>query len=69
MSMLRRRLLIMMATSNGIPNSPIRFSNGAVARFSDGKRGYFALDYRFVKDKSGSRMYFKDGKKVCTLRK
>ncbi len=67
--MLRRRLLIMMATSNGIPNSPIRFSNGAVARFSDGKRGYFALDYRFVKDKSGSRMYFKDGNKVCTLRK
>lgn len=59
----------MMATSNGIPNSPIRFSNGAVARFSDGKRGYFALDYRFVKDKSGSRMYFKDGRRFSVIKK
>ena len=68
MSQFRRRLLIMQAMNNGLPNSPIRFSDGSIARFSDDKRGYFALDRKFVRDKTGRKMYFKDGKRMGVLR-
>lgn len=68
MSWFRRRLLIMQAVNNGLPNSPIRFRDGSIARFSDGKRGYFALDRKFVKDKAGRKLYFKDGRMVSVLR-
>lgn len=65
MSMLRRRLLIMAATGSGIPYSPIRFIDGSIAVFCDGRTGYFPLELsagdpiRFV---DGSTAVFCDGK-------
>lgn len=41
MILLRRRLLILAAMNNGLPNMPIRFKTGERAVFSDGKHGYF----------------------------
>ena len=55
MSMFRRRLLIMMATN--LPNSPIRFIDGSIAVFCDGRTGYFPLDSS-VRDIRGGRVYF-----------
>lgn len=69
MSLLRRRLLILSAMNNGLPNMPVRFKTGERAVFSDGKHGYFSMDRRFVRDKNMSRMYFKDGKRISVLKK
>ena len=52
MSLLRRRLLILAAMNNGLPNMPVRFKTGERAVFSDGKHGYFSMDRRFVRDKN-----------------
>lgn len=49
MSLLRRRLLILAAMNNGLPNMPVRFKTGERAVFSDGKHGYFSMDRRFVR--------------------
>ena len=65
MILLRRRLLILAAMNNGLPNMPIRFKTGERAIFSDGKQ----MDRRFVRDKNMSRMYFKDGKRISVLKK
>jgi hypothetical protein len=69
MSLLRRRLLILAAMNNGLPNMPIRFKTGERAVFSDGKHGYFSMDRRFVRDMFLSRMYSKDGKRISVLKK
>ena len=68
MSLFRRRLLILAAMNNGLPNMPVRFKTGERAVFSDGKHGYFSMD-RIVRDKNMSRMYFKDGKRISVLKK
>ncbi len=69
MSLFRRRLLILAAMNNELPNMPVRFKTGERAVFSDGKHGYFSMDRRFVRDKNMSRMYSKDGKRISVLKK
>lgn len=69
MSLFRRRLLILAAMNNGLPNMPVRFRTGERAVFSDGKHGYFAMDRRFVRDKDMSRIYSRNGKRISVLKK
>lgn len=69
MSMFRRRLLMVAAINNGLPNSPIRFKDGKTAVFKDGKHGYFALDYEIVRSKGGGRIYFKDRRRMGVVKK
>ena len=69
MSLLRRRLLILAAMNNGLPNMQARFLLGERAVFSDGKHGYFSMDRRFVRDKNMTRMYPPSGKRISVLKK
>lgn len=57
MSLFRRRLLILAAMNNGLPNMPVRFKTGERAVFSDGKHGYFSMDRRFVRDKNMTNVF------------